>query len=169
MNRRGLIALRGWYSEDRMQARVLKAARRRRDKGRQARGFAYLGGAVPDTAPEKGLIPLAFGALAGDALALDGPGWLEVGEAVAACLDEQGIPYAWDRTPGAPILLRPDPSVYGLPDHAPQAPPAGRPKGRRTRYAGVYDYPAEGNPALLKNLAEERRLGITPPNLQGPL
>jgi Domain of unknown function (DUF6891) len=105
MGRRGLIAKPECYGEHDGRQKILATARRWRKGQRKVRGFVHVG--TPDPAPSAGetRVPLVFGLVAGDTLVYRGRRCVPVGEAVAACLAEQGLPYEWDRVPGHPILV----------------------------------------------------------------
>jgi hypothetical protein len=70
---------------------------------------------MPTQEEHEPMIPLQFGSVADDTVVYHGADSLPVGRIVAECLDEQGIRYEWDQTPGSPILVHADPSLSGIP------------------------------------------------------
>jgi hypothetical protein len=114
MRDRGLIAKRECYCEHCGQEIMLQEVQQSNDKT-EYRGFVHVGGWTKQSSQEDFRVPLVFGRVKYDTIVYHDPACLEVGEVVANCLDQQGIRYEWDRTPGSPILVLADDDLSGVP------------------------------------------------------
>jgi hypothetical protein len=170
MRRRGLIAKREVYCEHCSPGMMLKAAHRGRDKHRDIRGFVHLGEWEPVTNLTDARVPVVFGSVTGDAVAYNEAECIAIGEVVADCLKEEGIPYEWDEVLGSPILVKVDHSISGLPSAGHQhESPLGEDHSafRSPRLPdSVFDKIGE-NPVRLLNLAKLRRVKLDAPHQRG--
>jgi hypothetical protein len=169
MRLRGLIAKLECLCECCGQEKIQGLARQWRDEDRGPRGFVHVGEWRPASVAEA-RVPLVFGTADGDTPSYRGRDCLAVGKIVAACLDEQNIPYAWDRKPGSPIFLPADGSVSGIPTGGQHVIEVS--EDHRAFRAPAYPESAfdgiAGNPVRLLNVAKLRGLKVKAPHLNGP-
>lgn len=170
MRSHGLIAVRECYCPGCGPDEMLEVVRRWRDEDREPRGFVHVGAWDPPTPVAEPRVPLVFGSVAGDDLSYRAPAGRAVGGVVAACLDEEGAPYEWDRTPGSPILVPADGSVSGIPPGSSRHAIESSEEHRAVR-APMYPESAfdtlPGNPVRLLNVAGLRRPDVRAPHLRG--
>jgi hypothetical protein len=88
-----------------------------RQHGAQVDGFVYFGECKASIGDEV-FLPLVFGLFDEDNQISHTVDRLGIGEIIAACLDEEGIEYRWNRVIGEPILVIPDQSLEGAPQQA---------------------------------------------------
>jgi hypothetical protein len=163
MRDRGLVAVRNCYCEQCAEYMIPRAARRPFALSDEPRGFVHVG-EWESSDGKSAAVPLHFGTVTGDQLDRLDPAALAVGRVVAACLDDEGIRYDWDRTPGSPILVAADASLSGLPAAAHHhAPILIDDDHRLFRSPTLPDAAFEGfggNRVEILNLATVRRLGL---------
>lgn len=170
MAREGLIAHPQCCCEGCGRLKAMEKARQRRNQDKPIRGYVFVGEFGRGSATCR--IPLHFGWTDGYKVDSQHVEAMAAGRIVMTCLDEHGVRYEWGGRPDAPIFVKAENDLEGIPE------PGHQHLLLDTMNKEVFIVPAfsdavfepfEGNPVRLLNLAHLRERKLDAPPLRGPL